>query len=120
MARARDLAALVVALFAAATAVALIVGGPAGDLLLALAGLSLPALLLLAGGPERPRWLGLVHAALAIDLFGTGLLLLALRSRGAEGIEAGPPVALVVQLVGLWLVPFLLTATAALVAGRRR
>ena len=31
-----------------------------------------------------------------------------------------PPVALIVQLVGLWLVPFLLTATAALVAGRRR
>jgi len=120
MARARDLAVLAAALLAAATAVALIVGGPTGEVLLALAGLSLPALLLLAGGPARPRWLRFVHAALAVDLVGTGLLLLALRGEGATAGDAGPPVALVVQLVGLWLIPFLLTATAALIAGRRR
>jgi len=120
MARERDLPVLAVALLAAATAVALLVGGPAGELLLALAGLSLPALLLLAGGPARPRWLRWVHAALALDLVGTGLLLLALRSGGATAESRGVPVALLVQLGGLWLVPFVLTATAALVAGRRR
>jgi len=118
MARRRDLPVLALAVVAAATALALGIGGP-GEPLLAVAGLSLPALLLLAGGPARPRWLGWVHAALAVDLAGSGLLLLALRSTEGARI-AGLPAGLVVQLVGLWLVPFLLTATAALVAGRRR
>jgi len=119
MARRRDLPVLALAAVAAATALALGIGGRAGEPLLAVAGLSLPALLLLAGGPARPRWLGWVHAALAVDLAGSGLLLLALRSTEGARI-AGLPAGLVVQLVGLWLVPFLLTATAALVAGRRR
>lgn len=119
MARNRDLPALVLALVAAATGAALVAGGATGELLLALGGLALPALLLAAGGPARPRWLGWIYLLLAVDLIGTALALLALRADGATP-PSRLPLALGVQLVGLWLVPFALTATAALVAGRRR
>ncbi len=93
--------------------------GGAGAPLLAIAGLALPALLMAAAGPARPRWLRWVFFVLAIDLVGSGLALIALHSAGPVRC-AGYPAALLVELVGLWLVPFALTATAALAAGRSR
>ncbi len=117
--RERDRFVVSAAIAAVAAGVGLVASDRAGAVLLAVAGLALPALLMAAGGPVRPRWLRWVFLALAVDLVASGLVLVALRSAGAADI-GGLPAALVVQIVGLWLVPFALTATAALAAGRAR
>lgn len=119
MSRSRDGAVLLLTVAALAAVTGLVAGGDGGARLAAICGLALPALLLAACGPVRPRWLRWVYFTLALDLVASGVLLLALRSEAGARF-AGPPVALVVQGVGLWLLPFLLTAAAALAAGRRR
>lgn len=117
--RQRDVLVLATAIVALAAGVGLVTADGAGAPLLAVAGLALPALLMAAGGPARPRWLRWVFLVLAIDLVASGLALIALHAHGPVHL-AGYPAALLVELVGLWLVPFALTATAALVAGRSR
>lgn len=119
MSRSGDWSVLLLTLAATVAVAGLTAGGEPGIRLAALAGFALPALLLVAVGPRRPRWLRWIYLALALDLVASGVLLLALRSEAGARL-AGLPTALVVQGVGLWLLPFLLTAVAALAAGRRR